>query len=88
MSRFLMFLPALVLAGPWCVLEALGTRPAVAVITGMLPAGWGPEAVLFGVLYVGSWLVAITLGPPAVLTGVLGFAFRRRRAAPVRPRNR
>ncbi len=70
----LWLLPAVVLLGPWLVLEAFATRPAVAVITGMLPAGWGPEAVPLGVLYVGSWLVAVTLGPPALVTGLLGAA--------------
>ncbi|MEZ4317437.1 MAG: hypothetical protein R3F61_08030 [Myxococcota bacterium] len=76
MTRLLGFLPFLAVLGTWGTLRILGGHDAVVVITGMLPAGMGPEAVPLGVAYVAVHLAAIVLGPPLAGVGVV-WALRR-----------
>ena len=86
MRRTLVFLPGLIAVGPWLLLHLAGARPAVGVITGMTPPGWGLEAWLWGPSYVLCWLVAVVLGPPLLATPVLagGARYIARHVAPDR----
>jgi len=78
MRRVLAFLPFAVAVVPWAVLRLLGARDAVTVVTGMLPAGMGPEAFVIGFAYVFAHLVALVCGPPlAVFALVYALPSRR-----------
>ncbi|MCB9677219.1 MAG: hypothetical protein H6737_19025 [Alphaproteobacteria bacterium] len=69
--RILAFVPLAAVVFPWLVLRLLGGREAVVILTGMIPAGMGVEAIPLGLGFVFAHLALVVCGPPLAVFGLV-----------------
>lgn len=71
MTRLFWLVPGLLAIAPKGVLDLLGARADVATLTGTLPPDRAVEALALGLAYVAAHLLAWSLGPPLIATGLV-----------------
>ena len=72
-----LFLLGMLPVAAWWTLDTLGWGPDAQVISGTLDPADPTASAVRGLLYVATWLVAVTIGPPLVGGSGLWWLWRR-----------